>query len=384
MRSKEVLFGTRRVVLATAVVGLLSSVGLSSSVAAQATNDVAALAKQEAVNTWHESIKHVAPPTDGCFHATYPSLIWEKEACAPAPAYRSNRHWENKNLSTKNRALNTVGNGKDFVAQTSSLIQSATGSFPVASGITSETDANSVTAQGSNKAGKDLYSLQMNTNTALAPSSVCSAFGFTECANWQQYIYATEVSSLTSNANPPPNLGPEAFIETFVWGPSSQFNGCPSGWSEAGAGPSIDNEPTSGCVRNAAAVAVASVTASQLANLKLEGTASAGGNDTVTFVDGTVAKSGSQTDVAGIASTWKQTEFNVVGDEGGTQAKFNKGVSITGKLEVVDGSTTAPTCLAPSSVSGSTAETNNLTAGKCTTAKGTSTTNPYIQFVESD
>ena len=57
---------------------------------------------------------------------------------------------------------------------------------------------------------------------------------------------------------------------------------------------------------------------------------------------------------------------------------FNSGSSITAKLAVTNGSTSAPSCVANS---GSTGESNNLNLGSCTTGGGST---PYIQFTESN
>jgi hypothetical protein len=84
--------------------------------------------------------------------------------------------------------------------------------------------------------------------------------------------------------------------------------------------------------------------------------------------------------LTGIASGWTQAEFNVLGNAGGSKADFNTGSSVTVKVAVSDGSSTAPTCVPPSEIDGTTGETNNLTLGKCTAAGGSS---PSIQFTES-
>jgi hypothetical protein len=79
-----------------------------------------------------------------------------------------------------------------------------------------------------------------------------------------------------------------------------------------------------------------------------------------------------------IASVWQQTEFNVVGDAGGSRAKFNEGVSVTVKIALSDGSTSKPTCVKNA---GTTGETNNLDLGTCTASAGSP---PYIEFTESN
>ena len=119
--------------------------------------------------------------------------------------------------------------------------------------------------------------------------------------------------------------------------------------------------------------------ATDLGELTLSGAAVPGGNDTVTFNNGTDAYSVSGADsMLDISSVWQQTEFNVVGDAGGSRANFNKGVSVTVKLAITDGTTTKPKCVANA---GSTGETNNLDLGKCTASAGSP---PYIEFTESN
>jgi hypothetical protein len=99
----------------------------------------------------------------------------------------------------------------------------------------------------------------------------------------------------------------------------------------------------------------------------------------VVFNNGTTAYTVNASDsVVDISTVWKESEFNVVGNAGGSRADFNKGSSITVKVALTDGSTLAPTCLANA---GSTGETNNLNLGSCSATGGST---PYIQFIESN
>ncbi len=150
------------------------------------------------------------------------------------------------------------------------------------------------------------------------------------------------------------------------WGSST----CPTSWASAGGGD---------CYRNSSYVAAPDMAITSLGKLSLSGTAVAGGNDTVVFNNGTNAYSITGSDsVVDISSVWKQSEFNIVGNAGGSRADFNKGASVTVKVALTDGSTSAPTCVADS---GSTGETNNLTLKTCSASAGSS---PYIEFTESD
>jgi hypothetical protein len=113
--------------------------------------------------------------------------------------------------------------------------------------------------------------------------------------------------------------------------------------------------------------------------VSLSGRATAGGNDVVTLDFGSEAYSISgKDDVLNIASVWNKAEFNVVGNNGGSEAVFNSGSSISAVLMLTDGSASAPKCVANE---GTTGETNNLNLGKCTAAVELF---PEIYFTESN
>jgi hypothetical protein len=78
-----------------------------------------------------------------------------------------------------------------------------------------------------------------------------------------------------------------------------------------------------------------------------------------------------------LSAGWTGSEFNVIGDGGGSEAEFNTGAALTDEIEVTDGTTNAPTC---QSNGGTTGETNNLDLGTC---KATGGASPKISFKES-
>ena len=99
-----------------------------------------------------------------------------------------------------------------------------------------------------------------------------------------------------------------------------------------------------------------------------------GGNDTLVFTTPTRAYSTTGKDsVTYLATAWKQAEFNIIGDGGGSKATFNTGSSITVKVAVTHGSTAAPTC---ASNAGTTGETNNLTLRSCSRRLGLDAVHP--------
>jgi len=133
------------------------------------------------------------------------------------------------------------------------------------------------------------------------------------------------------------------------------------------------------CYKNSSEVSVTLQVITQLGNLKVTGTAADGGSDTIILTTPTKACSASGLDaVTDLGASWNAAEFNVVGDGGGSAAKFNKGSSIGVDIALTDGLTAAPTCEADD---GTTGETNNLTLGKCTTSGGST---PSVAFTESD
>lgn len=357
----------RPLALAAAMASLLTASAFSSSAGASSSHDPDTQAARRALASWHESIKHLPPPTEGCFHASYPSVIWHRVACGAMPTYQS-APARNAPSSVKRalRALgnsdmpDTVGNGADYAAQTANTTVSAAGSFAQVSGVTSESGA----------AGSNDYSLQLNTDTNPS-SAACSSFGYSQCQVWEQFVYATNYGGTPGQA--------QVFIQNWVF-PSAQdysSNGCPSGWMDA------SNSQVSQCYVNSQATNVPSVDATQLGSLTLSGSASANGNDTATFTVGTDAYSASEPDTTvDLSGWWSQSEFNVVGNGGGSAAQFNSGSSLTVHLAVDDGTTNAPTCLANA---GTTGETNNLNLGACTASQGSSDgTLPSISFIESN
>lgn len=340
MQSKNA-FGIRYIAKIVSVAGLLGAASFLP--AAASTADIAADAQAQTLKTWHETMRQIAPPTEGCFYAAFPSVIWEKAACE-ATSYRSNPH-------VKISTAETVGNGNDYAAATSGLTSSATGSFPVVTGVTSETDGSA-----------NSYTLQLNTNLANS-SPACASYGYSSCQVWQQFIYSSSYVGGVA----------QVFMQDWMFIPARSR--CPrsGGWT------SYKTSSYNGCYKNSSAVNTVLVPASQLANLKLAGSVTKNGNDTVTFTNGTNAYSVSQSDsTLGAASVWNQSEFNIVGNGGGSAATFNSGSSVTVNVQVNDGSTNAPSCLANA---GSTGETNNLNLGSCSAVGGTS---PYIRFTESN
>ena len=367
----DVRFGTRNLLRMGVIAGVLTVVPMTSAFA-QASHEPIDAADAKARANWREAMHQISAPEGGCFHASYPNTQWERVACAPAPGYRSA-------IKRPKGDEQTVGNGYDYVAQAPAgrLFTQATGSFPTVTGVKTEKSVGVAAFGGGGILGSNEYTLQVNTN--FYNSAACA--GYSGCLAWQQYVMSTNTPvSLTSNKLTGKT---EVFIEYWLinYGVDNGKNICPAGFIDGGA----DSQgPGDDCVQNTPAVVVynGQLPITDLAGLQLSGTAAAGGTDKAIVTYGgdayTATVKDSYTD---IASGWTQAEFNVLGNAGGSRADFNSGSTVKVKVAVTDGSTSAPTCVAPSNYDGTTGETNNLTLKTCTATSGTT---PYISFTESN
>jgi len=331
-----------------AALGFLCACGLQMAAAAEEPSDPA-LVKAQA--SWRADIGQIEVPADGCFHASYPNLFWQRVTCGTGQprAHFVARH-------SKGGAADDVGNGNDYVAAVKGLITVAHGTFSTFKGVTSEKSVGVSSFGGGGILGPNEYTLQLNTNYT-GTTDACR--GHSGCVVWQQYIYSTDYVTQGEAA---------VFMQYWLigWGHSA----CPGGFGSDGEGD---------CYGNSNYATAPDLKAEDIGGETLVGSATAGGSDTVKFTYGgdSYAVSGKDT-VLDIATVWKQAEFNVLGDAGGSLAEFNQGVSAAVKLFVLSGTTSAPSCL---SDDGTTGETNNLNLGGCSASSGAS---PAIKFTETN
>jgi hypothetical protein len=283
----------------TIIVTLLSIVTSMSAIEAPSK-------ERSKVEAWRKSMARTVFPKKGCFKASYPGTEWREVACTAAPT-----------RTYPPRTLFTVGSGVDFSAVVAGHIASATGSFDSVN-VTSET----------NLGNPDTYSLQLNSQYFTTPACAGAA-NPANCKGWQQFIYSTSLGS--------------AFIEYWlIYGAP-----CPAGWSTVSVS----------CVKNSVAIPVAAEPIANLLQLKLTGSAAAGGADTIIMTtSGGDLSAMYQDDVLGLAQGWKLAEFGIFGDGGSSDATFNPGATMAVRTTVDDGTMNAPTC----ALEGYTNETNNL------------------------
>jgi hypothetical protein len=332
----------------TQSVGVLAAAAL---MVAGLSAGVASAAPAPTVSTkagWQADIGHVQQPGTGCYRASYPALAWRAARCVTAPKIpliprpRSARH----------AGPDLVGDGTDYSAQVSGLISQATGTFNnVSSGITAQGYPG-----GTGSLTANAFSLQLNSQF-FAGSPACSGAGVpADCEAWQQFVYTYETSSTS-------------YIFMQYWLIDYDAT-CPAGWYTY----------SEDCYTNSNAADVSTLTASQLASLRLTASATSGGNDGVSLAVG----SGTATSVTNsdsevhLASYWTTTEWGVYGDGGGTEAYFGSGASLEAQTALTATSSAAPSCVSE----GFTGETNNLTRTS-TPALGTESS-PTMASAQTD
>ncbi len=284
---------------------------------------------------WAAELSRTTLPGKGCFTADYPGTNWKQVSCTTAP-----------NIAFEPAHNRAVGFGNDFAAMVSNSISSATGSFPVISGLTSEKSAG-VSNQ---------YSLQMNAPYFSSPACESSPDP-SGCQAWQQFAFSQAGGKDGASS---------AFMVYWLINYAAY---CPSGWHQAALNCWIASD----------AIEVPKQKLSALSNLSLAGAAVPSGNDAVTFMTPKKAYAVSEADsMLALAGNWRGTEFNILGNGAGSQANFNSGSQITVNIELTDGSKAAPTCRTNTIF---TYETNNLDLDTCSVKSGK---NPSITFTESN
>ena len=300
---------------------------------------------------WSRSIRRIALPGTGCFKASYPSMTWRRIACG---TYRPTPEW----------APRIQSDGDYSASVKPHLIASATGSFPVVSGVTSVRSTNA-----GNDTGIDSYSLQLNTQ--YFKTAECR--GVARCRGWVQFVYRNGRKRQRGN------------LEIWDWlvsFTSQPLSSCPPsfGWHASSSSAGVT------CYQTSPTIQIPHQSITELDEMSLTGAASSSGDSIELAVGDTVyAVENAQSDgVVDLSKYWNFAEFNVFGySTAGSQpssANFNPGSSVTVSLELNDGSNAAPQCLGGYST---TFEINNLTLG-APPSNPSELANPSILFNEGN
>ena len=301
---------------------------------------------------WQAEMSRLPLPKKGCSVSTFPAIEWRGVACTASPTYPQPPRNGPRPL--------VVGAGDDVAAQApSGFISSAKGSFDVVSGVTSESGP--IGNAGPSIA--NAYTLQINTN--FFSSTVCPATS-PLCKGWQQFVFE--------------NTGSIARVYIQYW--LIKFNApCPggAGWNQFSFTGSTDIYCWKNNSAGATPVPVQPIT--NLGQLTMTGTVSAGSDSNVVTTDPTHMYSVAGDNAVNAVAGWQIAEFNIFGDGGnslgGGTASFNSGSTVVPRTKITYGGTAPPICTAQ----GFTAEKNNLTFGP--SAPMASGVGPAIFFTES-
>ena len=305
--------------VAATVIFALAAVGAGS--ASAASQPPAPLTMSD----WQAEIGQASAMGSGCFHASFPALVWQAATCVTAPELP----FVPAPSSSPNGAPDTVGNGVDYSAVVQGLISEATGTFTDVSSKISERGQ----LGGSGPRLANQYSLQLNTEFFPGSPACAGASNPGKCLAWQQFVYTT-----SSNV---------VFMQYWL---IDYDTTCPGGWfSDSGD-----------CYANSSASTLTgkALTAKSLATLSLSGSATSGGDDQVEVITGSgeaTLATGPDTELD-LAPHWNTTEWGVYGDGGGGEAYFGKSDTLEAATTLTATSSSAPACIAE----GFTGETNNL------------------------
>jgi hypothetical protein len=299
---------------------------------------------------WQGEIANVPTPGHGCYHASYPALQWQATACLVAP----NIPFAPRLATQGGPAI--VGDGSDYAAKVTGTTSKATGTFArVTTGIT---EKGKVDNTGANLA--NAFSLQLNSQFFSGTPACSGAAVPSNCAGWQQFVYAFHASGNTN----------AVFMQYWLLFYDTT---CPAGWNAFTSGGHTD------CYTNSLGTAYGSLPASALGQTTFAGQAVSGGNDTVSLSSPSGASSVSNGDsMLDLSAFWNATEWGVFGDAGGAQAKFGTNSRLEPVTMLHGTSSSAPTCVAE----GFTGETNNLSFTK-TKALG-SESSPTMAITETN
>jgi len=320
--------------------GLSGCAGSSESYSPATSNQAASAVRavtHAALATWSRNLMRVPLPSAGCFTASYPAFTWSRVACVAPPKVLFPPAFRNGTVQPA-----VIGNGADYTIVTSpSLTSSAVGSFPSVSGVQSVRSVGVPAFGGHGVSGPNVYSLQLNSNTF--PTAACA--GMAHCLGWEQFVFTNQPAIYKGGGN--------IIIQDWLLSSTSKrLSGCPkhAGWQRSD-GSCVQNGPAS--------VATPNIPITDLSEVSLSGSASSSGDSAFLTVGSTMygMKNIQGDGITDLVAHWTGSEFNVVGNGGGSRARFNAGSTITVSVQADDGSTSAPACEANS---GTTGESNNL------------------------
>ena len=249
-------------------------------------------------------------------------------------------------------AVSSVGNGNDWYADAPSgdVIGVVTGSFPAETGITSEVSANGPGGGPACPLGTaNCYGLQINTNSF--PTTYASSGGPISTNGSEQFVYQDSGSS--------------AFMG--IWEILFGFTTCPS---PSPSGFSSWDLDLGNCYAHTPFVTVPAVPVTNLSQVTMTAYANQSANDALVFCVAGACTATSGADAIGLSQAWTVAEFNVFGDNGGSQAAFDGTAALQVQTQIATegGGALVPTCAG--SPGAHTVEDNNMYLWPCSASSG--------------
>jgi hypothetical protein len=127
----------RRLIKLAVAASLVCAAAVPTAFAAPTDGASDALApsmvQAQAIQSWHEDITRMSTPAEGCFQATFPSILWKQVACSqvqsfshPLPRRPDALSRFAQSSGAGGGGTQTTGNGADYAIETATLISSAT------------------------------------------------------------------------------------------------------------------------------------------------------------------------------------------------------------------------------------------------------------------
>jgi hypothetical protein len=338
----------------------------------QAINEARPVTTEVEKENWRRRILRVPTKKEGCFTANFPDAEWKEIPCKEPPHKlflpRRPGNVRVQQVGGSSRIdFSAVGNGP--TAGSTGPITEAEGSFD-SSNATSECNVqcpNQICPVAPSCLGQpsDAFTLQLNTkpfaNTALCLSSPSPS----TCVGWEQFVYAQDqncagctgsgfIQYWLEEYGPAGTACPAPAASTAVCNASGGVvsgEWCPFQFSSTG--------PVY-CVANAiGSVAPPTEPIASLAQFKLTADAANGAitSDSVTVWEGTTPlKANGSNLFTDLNTVWTESEFNIFGDGGGSEAILNNTAIVHVRNAIISSGTNGPGC----DLQSFTGESNNL------------------------
>jgi hypothetical protein len=132
-------------------------IAVAAGLAGAASSAFAAPSEQQAREIWKDLVTHNPATGEGCFHAAYPSTVWQKDTC-----YQSPHRYLTPPHRNAHGQWETVGNGNDDVIEVAGTISQTVGTFPTVTGVKTEKGVGVAAFGGGGILGANEYTLQIN------------------------------------------------------------------------------------------------------------------------------------------------------------------------------------------------------------------------------